>query len=781
MKKLMFVFIMLGLVPKTLSAYTITGKVIDPEKEPMSGANVILYKDSTIIIGNTSVDANGKFTLMTDHKGVMKVEISMVGCMNSNVQFESIGQNVDLGAITLVDSPEMLGEVIVVAQNVIEKGCNYIVFPSADEIKQSGTSIDLLEQMQYKLPGLQVNSSLNRVTIENGAAVFQINGRQVDYSRIQSLSNDNILRIEYSNVSDIRYGTSVMGVVNFITKPVAKGGSVMANGMAAASWLTNLNVGGTYNYSKSEWTIDYGNRWRDFDEVYSVGTESFIGRETPVFREQLPVPSLLKNKTNKLTIGYTYMHNPATTFAMTLGGEVDEGERNTNNIIRQSSADTIVEYASSLIGRDKSFSPNIDLYFRHQLNKTSKIEVNAYGNMRDIDANNTLDYSSTQSFYSQYSNTENRSWRAGAEALYTKSYNNFETKYGVNYYHNFADNQYFENGGTAQISKQDNDNLYIHGSISGRVNKVTYSVGLGVRYYHTDNRIVEQDAFRFNSKATLNYKFHSNWSLNYLFMLDPSMPTLSSQREVVQRVDDISYQLGNPSLKPSTYLRNRVYLRYATPKVNASLWVAHSRNFDPIYNRYTYISDESSPYCDMFMIQPQNAKYDELFNVELHLSYTGIKNLMIYGVAGWDRFMFSGFGNIEPFGNFYARAQVAYAIKNWKFTSQYDIKPRYSLSGNIMKTPEICNVVMAQYKWKDFWFTAGMFNPFSNKGVMYKTKEISSVHPSNKEFNVADGANMVVIGVTYRMNFGKTYKKTKQGLKNEGIDSGMNSQQKLEF
>ena len=240
MKKLMFVFIMLGLVPKTLSAYTITGKVIDPEKEPMSGANVILYKDSTIIIGNTSVDANGKFTLMTDHKGAMKVEISMVGCMNSNVQFESIGQNVNLGAITLVDSPEILDEVFVVAQNVIEKGCNYIVFPSADEIKQSGTSIDLLEQMQYKLPGLQVNSSLNRVTIENGAAIFQINGRQVDYSRIQSLSNDNILRIEYSNVSDIRYGTSVMGVVNFITKPVAKGVSIRFSNRAANPSTKNV-------------------------------------------------------------------------------------------------------------------------------------------------------------------------------------------------------------------------------------------------------------------------------------------------------------------------------------------------------------------------------------------------------------------------------------------------------------------------------------------------------------------------------------------------------------
>ena len=233
MKVNVLMFVLSMLVPQFLCAYTITGKVLDSEKELLSGVSVILYKDSITAIGSVLTDDNGRFLLETNQKGDMRVEVSMVGLMTSNVKFESVGRNVDLGAITLAEAPELLGEITVVAQNVIEKGCNYIVFPTADEIKQSGTSIDLLEQMQYKLPGLQVNSSLNRVTIENGVAIFQINGRQVDYSRIQSLNNDNILRIEYSNVSDIRYGTSVMGVINFITKPVAKGGSVIANGMAA--------------------------------------------------------------------------------------------------------------------------------------------------------------------------------------------------------------------------------------------------------------------------------------------------------------------------------------------------------------------------------------------------------------------------------------------------------------------------------------------------------------------------------------------------------------------
>lgn len=767
------------LIPELISAYTISGKVIDSEKEPMTGASIALYKDSVTIVGSASADIAGVFRLMSDIKGNLSVRISMVGSVPSNIQFESSGNNIDLGIITLASSPTMLGEIVVEAQNVVEKGSNYIVLPTEKEIKQSGTSIDLLENLQYKLPGLQVNSSLDKVTIENGAAIFQINGRIVDYSRIQSLNNDNILRIEYSNVSDIKYGTSVMGVINFVTKPVAKGGSLLINALGGVGY-TNGNIGTTFNYGKSEWTLDYGNYWRDFDKVYDTGTESFIGRDMPIVRHRLPVASNLDRLKNNLSIGYTYMHNQATMFAVTLSGKTSDTQQGTNNFVRQLYGEEVQqEYSYTSVNDNENFTPGLDLYFRRQLDKTSKLELNAYGSLSTGDYGTALDYESLTNLYNQCSNTDNTSWRAGGEALYTKSYGKFETKYGVNYYHNYAENLYAENEGELQVSEQNNDNLYVHGSITGRIDKFTYSAGVGGRYYQTDNGNLNQNSFKFNSKVTLNYKINSKLSLNYLFMLDPTMPTLSAQSEVVQRIDDISYRVGNPDLKPSTYLRNRIFIRYATTKLNLSFWAAHSRDIDPIYNRYSYISDKSSRYYNMFMTQSCNANHDDLINFELQAGYTGIKNLMIYGVAGWDRYTFSGFGNINPFENFYANLSASYAIKNWRFSGRVELKPRYSLSGSIMKTPERCNVIMAQYRWRNFWFTAGLMNPFSKRGVLYKTKEMSNVHHLNSDFYVKDAANMIVLGVTYRVNFGDKFKKAKQTLQNNGIDSGRESNEKL--
>lgn len=751
------------LFPQLLHAYIITGKVVNKNKEAMTGASIVLYKDSTTIAGSTIADETGKFSLTSDAKGETNIKVSMIGSVSSEIKFECFGNNVDLGIIVLSDAPTMLGEVEVVAQNVIEKGSNYIVFPSAKELKQSGTTLDLLEQMQYKLPGLQVNSSLGKVTIENGSAIFQINGRRVDISRIQSLNIDNILRIEYSNVSDIRYGTSVMGVINYITKPVSKGGSIMLN-VLGGKGLVNAAFGSTLYYGKSEWTFDYGNSWRDFDKVYNTGTETFIGEQTLINRKFNPTPSSLNYLINKFSIGYTYMHNPTTLFSVSFGGKSNDNKDFTNIFVTQISDQHTSEYKSLSVNHNNNFIPNVDIYFSKRLNKTSKLELNAYGNFISGDIEKALNYQSENIPYSQIGITDNTSWRTGVEALYTKIYQGLETKYGVNYYHNYAENVYVENNGKAQISKQDNNNLYLYGSISGRFNKMTYSAGLGGRYNHTDNRTVSQNIFKFNAKSTINYKLSNKWSLNYLFMFDPTIPSLSQQSNVVQRIDDVSFIAGNPELKTSIYLRNRIFIRYASPKLNVSLWAAHSSNINPIYNRYTYISDKSSLYHGMFMAQSWNANRDDLLNFELQMGYTGTKNLMIYGIAGWDRYTFSSFDNVNPFENFYANINASYAIKNWRFSGRAEIKPRYSLTGNLMKTPERCNVIMAQYRWRDFWFTAGVFNPFGKRGVEYKTKELSTIHPVNSDFYVKNGSNMFTIGVTYRINLGKQFKKAKKGL-----------------
>ena len=96
---------------------------------------------------------------------------------------------------------------------------------------------------------------------------------------------------------------------------------------------TNRNNGqlnATYNYKKSEWTFNYGGMFRKSkDEITNI-TETFIGRDNPVVREQEGQPSKTKDFDNNFSLDYVYMHDPQTMLAATLSYNYHDNERDGN-------------------------------------------------------------------------------------------------------------------------------------------------------------------------------------------------------------------------------------------------------------------------------------------------------------------------------------------------------------------------------------------------------------------------------------------------------------------
>jgi hypothetical protein len=287
---------------------------------------------------------------------------------------------------------------------------------------------------------------------------------------------------------------------------------------------------------------------------------------------------------------------------------------------------------------------------------------------------------------------------------------------------------------------------------------------------------MKKDAFRPKVNVTLNYQFPKNWSLNYLFIYDPSLPSLSQQSETVQTVDDISLRMGNMGLKPSTWFRNRIYLRYTYKKFTGTFWASHSRTTDPIFNRYTYIADASSPYYNKFMSQTANGSHDDRINLQLNVGFQELFNhLSIYGVIGWDRYDFTGFGNIDCDKRVYASAEASLYFGNWTLSGFFEIAPQYSLNGNVIRRAERWNMIQVQYRHKGWFFRCGIANPFTKRGALYGSKTLSDVHPAEDVNFIKDNANMVTFGVVYRVNFGKGFKKASRSIRNSGIDTGVNS------
>ena len=100
-----------------------------------------------------------------------------------------------------------LDEITIQAQSVIEKGDRKVILPTQNQLKMSSSGIDLLGKLQ--LPRITVDIMSGEITTSgNGEVQLRINGVQVTYTEISSLSPEDILRIEYHDTPGARYGNA---------------------------------------------------------------------------------------------------------------------------------------------------------------------------------------------------------------------------------------------------------------------------------------------------------------------------------------------------------------------------------------------------------------------------------------------------------------------------------------------------------------------------------------------------------------------------------------------
>ena len=120
-----------------------------------------------------------------------------------------------------------LDEVTVEASAWVRKADRNLLFPNAQQIKQSSNGLQLLQMLQ--IPGVIINPTDNSIALADKNEVsLRINGRPVDNKEIQALSPEQIVRVEYIDNPGVRYG-EVGTVIDFIVKNPTSGGSFMGD------------------------------------------------------------------------------------------------------------------------------------------------------------------------------------------------------------------------------------------------------------------------------------------------------------------------------------------------------------------------------------------------------------------------------------------------------------------------------------------------------------------------------------------------------------------------
>ena len=134
-----FLFVLTGIILSvSLSAQTVSGKLIDENSQPLPYANVVLLSlsDSAFVSGTISGE-DGSFTLETTSKNQI-VKISSIG-------YRTVYKPVspaNIGIIQLVSDAQMLGEVVVKGNLPVTR------------IKGDAMVLELPAQL-WKKPGLQ--------------------------------------------------------------------------------------------------------------------------------------------------------------------------------------------------------------------------------------------------------------------------------------------------------------------------------------------------------------------------------------------------------------------------------------------------------------------------------------------------------------------------------------------------------------------------------------------------------------------------------------------------
>lgn len=254
LKKITLLFYLLFISTLFGQDFTISGKIIDEQKESIEGTEIILLKEGKIV-NSTISNQEGIFNLKTK-SGIYVLRFYYVGSVIYQTDLE-VTKDINLGTLESFDNSNMLREVEVTSKKkIIETQVDRTVFNVENSIRAAGSDgFELLKAT----PGVYVSGNLIGIVGKTTASVM-VNDRIINLSGselvnyLRGISSDNIKSIEVITTPPAKYdaqGNS--GLINIrLKKAVQDAWAVnVRNRYMQNSYPSYLGgIGFTYNKNK---------------------------------------------------------------------------------------------------------------------------------------------------------------------------------------------------------------------------------------------------------------------------------------------------------------------------------------------------------------------------------------------------------------------------------------------------------------------------------------------------------------------------------------------------
>lgn len=568
---------------------SIHGSVVDENRQPLSGASVLLLNatDSSLVKGSVTAK-NGSFLFEQVHAGTYLIASSYVGykdVYSAVFQFSSNG-TASIPALQIYEKETALQVVTVSAKKpMFEQKIDRMVINVASSVTNAGsTALEVL----MRSPGITVNQQNNTLSM-NGkeGVVVMLNGRmsrmpiEALVQMLAGMSSANIEKIELITTPPANFDAEGnAGFINIVLKKNTQYGTNGSFSVTAGYGLRGGPVTGAsmnFNHRMERWNI--------------FGDYSFYRMEPSThgnfYRKVINGSSVIENQMNTVRDDFRRNHNSR------LGVDYESGRKtvigllvsgfsnmygmkavNTSNIFSNGILDTIMRIDNPERHPLENYSVNFNLQhqFKPEQRLTFNIERIHYKDANTLDYFNQF-YRSNRSFiYSDKtrSNKETpiRFWVATAD-YYKRLGKNVDLESGIK-----TTSSHFINDVSVEREVQNNwitdpdftskhtlneTILAAYTSFNFQLGKKTTSKA-GLRYEHTTSNlgsetrknIVDRKYGNLFPSIFVSHTLSEKSSFNFSYSRRITRPTFNEMAPFVYFIDPNTFFAGNAAVQPST-------------------------------------------------------------------------------------------------------------------------------------------------------------------------------------------------------------------------------------
>lgn len=604
-----------------IKAQSLTGRVIDDNKNAIPYANAQLLSHDSVFIAGSVADSVGHFSIkyLSGEKYILK--ISAMGYLPAYRNITPISETRNLSDIQLRQNNITLSEVVVKAKRnpfVVKQGSFEI------DVQKAGlcTQPEMADLLGF-LPGIIPNSD-GISFILGGKPLYILNGVEVkSFDRVKALRPDQIKNISVNNFPSAKYASTYSCIITINTIE-------RLSDYASAQIIHTSNIGRRYNndqsininLSKKKWDNYISYSFTDNKERNSgINTYNTFRDDNNVERSNYS-----SNKENRHSLvhqlfeGLTYRPTKKATLNLQyyLGGNDSKFKTRTDESYNVPN-ETTSQHTNTLQKVEKDITQhNIDLVGEFKLNDNNTLTLSA-GYLYNCSAsdNDLLVNSITSnfirgkdtydswSFKGDYSLSLPKGYNLGMGISYSAIKNN-----GFSYYLNQdkPDAPYFDDN---TVLKDKNTGIYI--SARKMFGSVFVSAGLRGELFSSDytkNSInwYDKSTFKLFPTVTAQYMLNENFTFIGSFLSRNSSPSFRELSPLVKYINSYLYEQGNPTLKQGQAYTSSIAMIFRNKFVMQARYI---RNINAVIWSFT----PNETFTEALTNSPSNLNYTTwLFN-----------------------------------------------------------------------------------------------------------------------------------------------------------------------